>query len=400
MSPFISIVVPIYNVSFFLRRCIESILRQSYYDFELILVNDGSTDDSGLICDNYLRMDSRVKVIHQTNFGLIKARKVGLVNAIGAYITYVDGDDWVESDFLSDFVDVVNLYQPDIIISNHKENLVGREEILKNKISFGFYSKYDIETKVLPFMICNGKFSQFGIFSYLWGKFYKKDALFSFQMQVDENIFIGEDAACLYPAILNANSLYVLNVSNYNYRQRVGSMIKSPDPDEVNKVKILYLYLKTIFEKSIYNIILIKQLQFYVLSLLTVRAALNHNKDFVYPFKSIIPGSSLIIYGAGTFGQYLYRNLENSDKFKIIAWIDELSNYYNELGMAVDSISMLKTLSFDYILIAYVDEDIANFEFEKLKFIGISENKIVKLQNFNSDILDIYLKELGIDFAQ
>ena len=89
----ISVVVPVYNVHSFLDNCVKSILNQTYKNIEIILVDDGSTDDSGLICDSYAKIDNRVKVIHKTNGGLSDARNVGIKNANGMYITFVDSDD-------------------------------------------------------------------------------------------------------------------------------------------------------------------------------------------------------------------------------------------------------------------------------------------------------------------
>ena len=92
-KPRISIVVPVYNVEEYLEECIESIIKQSYPNIQIILVDDGSTDSSGLICDKYAQNDSRIEVIHQNNAGLVEARKAGLKRTIGEYVGFVDGDD-------------------------------------------------------------------------------------------------------------------------------------------------------------------------------------------------------------------------------------------------------------------------------------------------------------------
>ena len=96
----ISIVIPVYNIERYLNKCLDSIINQSFKDFELILINDGSTDNSGEICDHYAQKDSRVKVIHKDNGGVSSARNIGLDQAKGEWITFVDSDDWVHEDFL------------------------------------------------------------------------------------------------------------------------------------------------------------------------------------------------------------------------------------------------------------------------------------------------------------
>lgn len=97
----ISVIVPVYNTEPYLRECIESILRQSYTDFEVLLVDDGSTDDSGAICDEYAKKDNRIKVIHTKNMGVSSARNIGLDNAIGNWIIFADADDELYKDALN-----------------------------------------------------------------------------------------------------------------------------------------------------------------------------------------------------------------------------------------------------------------------------------------------------------
>lgn len=98
--PQISVIVPVYNVEKYLSRCIESILSQTFTDFELLLIDDGSTDRSGEICDEYAKKDTRIRVFHTKNRGVSAARNLGLDNAKGEWISFVDSDDWVENDYL------------------------------------------------------------------------------------------------------------------------------------------------------------------------------------------------------------------------------------------------------------------------------------------------------------
>lgn len=104
MQPFISIVVPVYNVEKYINRCIDSVLDQSYANWELLLIDDGSSDNSGKICDSYSMKDNRIRTIHKPNGGVSSARNLGIEQASGDFITFIDSDDWVESDYLQDFV--------------------------------------------------------------------------------------------------------------------------------------------------------------------------------------------------------------------------------------------------------------------------------------------------------
>ena len=115
-TPFISIVVPVYNVERYLPRCIESILRQTYTNFELILVDDGTPDRSGIICDRYAERDSRIRVIHKENGGVSTARNTGIDAAKGEWITFVDSDDWVSDEYLKTLTTHLHNNSYDLVI--------------------------------------------------------------------------------------------------------------------------------------------------------------------------------------------------------------------------------------------------------------------------------------------
>ena len=113
MQALISVIVPVYNVAPYLRQCVDSILSQSYTNLEVLLIDDGSTDESGAICDEYAQQDSRVKVIHKSNGGLSSARNVGLSLASGEWISFVDSDDWLDTDIYQKCIDELERY-PDL----------------------------------------------------------------------------------------------------------------------------------------------------------------------------------------------------------------------------------------------------------------------------------------------
>lgn len=115
MNPKISVIVPVYNVEKYLHRCIDSILAQTFTDFELLLIDDGSTDGSGAICDEYATKDNRVRVFHKENGGVSSARNLGLDNMRGGYLTFVDSDDWVDSTYLGELIEYSDA---DLVVSD------------------------------------------------------------------------------------------------------------------------------------------------------------------------------------------------------------------------------------------------------------------------------------------
>src|SRR3990167_7926574 len=115
----ISVIVPIFRIEPYLPKCVESLLKQSFLNFELILVDDGSPDNCPQICDDYAKLDPRVRVIHKENGGLLSARKAGLKAATGKYISYVDGDDWVDKYYLDILYKLMEANEADLVVTAH-----------------------------------------------------------------------------------------------------------------------------------------------------------------------------------------------------------------------------------------------------------------------------------------
>ena len=138
MKPAVSVIVPVYNTEKYLEECIQSVLNQSFTDFELLLIDDGSTDQSGLICDKYAKKDNRIRVFHKINGGVSSARNLGLDNAKGEWITFVDSDDCLKPDYLMNLYACVNA-KVDLIIA-YAENVMPTGEILTKEHNNGWVS--------------------------------------------------------------------------------------------------------------------------------------------------------------------------------------------------------------------------------------------------------------------
>lgn len=181
-NPKISIIVPVFNVENYLHRCIDSILIQTFKDFEVLLIDDGSTDKSGKICDEYAFNDNRVKVFHKRNGGVSSARNVGLNNAVGKWVTFCDSDDYVHENFLYDF-----LSQPhtvDLLSQGYWER---RNDVLAEKYEQdGIY----VGARLNRFILDMYKSTQLG---FLWCKAFKLDIIKSHSLLFNENIRHMED---------------------------------------------------------------------------------------------------------------------------------------------------------------------------------------------------------------
>lgn len=263
-TPFLSIIVPAYNVEAYLHQCVDSILQQTFTDFELILVDDGSKDSTGNICDDYAGQDERVIVIHKENGGLVSARKAGIQKAVGEYAAYVDGDDWVTKDMFSKLCTKALETKADIVITDFViAGKIEKEET--QSIKYGLYNKSELEQQVYPYMLCKGEYFSFGLQPSVWGKIFRRKLLYSHQMDVDDRIRLGEDSACSYACLLQAQSMFYLkNEFLYYYRMRETSishsMIHSYYTEEL---LILAKLMKKEFMKSGQANVLMPQLYFY-----------------------------------------------------------------------------------------------------------------------------------------
>jgi glycosyltransferase involved in cell wall biosynthesis len=218
-----SILIPVYNGDKFLEKCIESVLEQNFTNYEIILIDDGSTDESPDICDRYSNIDYRVKVIHKVNEGVSIARKKGIEKAIGEYIVCIDADDWIKEKLLSDVSEIITEHHPDILMYGMIcENADG---YITNGLPYrkGFYSRKDIENEIFPFLI-QAENAKYFIPS-IWGKVFNRNLLKD-NMFADKRATVGEDSACVIPSIVGAQSMYVMEECYYNYRYNDKSLTK------------------------------------------------------------------------------------------------------------------------------------------------------------------------------
>lgn len=223
-NPLISIIVPIYKVEKYLKECVDSVLKQTFTDFELILVDDGSPDNCGKICDEYAKQDSRIKVIHKLNGGLVSARQAGTELAVGDYIVCLDGDDYLSSIYCEKIASVVAKYSSDIVMFGAVYTAKDDEKYVYPQEKEGFYNNKDIE-KFFSYLIEDKKGKYFS--PSIWNKVYKRKLYTELQLCIDKKIKIGEDHCLTKPCLYKANSLYVINECLYYYRQNQFSMTKN-----------------------------------------------------------------------------------------------------------------------------------------------------------------------------
>ena len=202
----ISVIVPVYKSEKYLPRCVDSILAQSYTDIELLLVNDGSPDNCGAICDEYAAKDNRVRVFHKENGGVSSARNLGLNNAQGEWITFVDSDDWIESDFFEIHMEV----SEDLLVQNY------RIQEGDNCIPFVFEKRSVSELEIQD--LINETIDK-QIFRVPWAKFFKRKLIINNNIYFAEGVKIGEDTLFVLDYLRYVKSVRFLSGANYVYRE-------------------------------------------------------------------------------------------------------------------------------------------------------------------------------------
>lgn len=222
-NPFISIIVPIYNVEPYLAKCIESLLNQSYSNYEIILVNDGSPDNCGKICDQYSSTSDKIRVLHLENGGVCRARNKGMEIANGEYFCFVDSDDWVETDYLKDFVDnLVDEYS--VVVQDAYRDLPDKTQ--PNFFNFK-YREYKLsQLEDLLSLFREGFFQE----GYPWNKIYSKKIIQDNNLQFDPNIKLGDDEKWNLLYYKYIKEFIFIDKSNYHYLYNPNSISNQSRP--------------------------------------------------------------------------------------------------------------------------------------------------------------------------
>ena len=245
----ISVIVPVYNVEDLLPRCIESIMSQTKKSLEIILVNDGATDNSGAVCDEYAKKDERIRVIHKPNGGLTSAWKAGAEIATGRYLGFVDSDDWIDEDMYKRMWESACKYNSDIVVCGlvfdyEDTSIPKRNEI--SEFEKEYYSRKELE-ELFPVLINDGRFFGRKLQPARVTKLYRKELVDANMPLCKEEVSVGEDMQLTLPALMDAKSMSVVkDFYPYHYWFNQKSMTGKYDPKYLDKIKIMAKRMKEI----------------------------------------------------------------------------------------------------------------------------------------------------------
>ncbi len=240
----ISVIVPVYNVEKYLEKCVDSILGQTYPDFELLLVDDGSPDRCPQICDDYAARDSRVQVIHKPNGGLISARNAGILAARGDYVCILDGDDWALENLLQFVHDTVTKAPepPDMVLFAARTVYSDHMGEVLNNVPEGYYNRERLEKEIFPYLLTDSRRGIQGgvIQAHTWDKAFRRELLAEHYVR-EERIRDFDDVPMTFECLLNCRNVYICNERLYMYNKTNADSIRTRGRENLLTKSFYYL---------------------------------------------------------------------------------------------------------------------------------------------------------------
>lgn len=248
----LSVIVPVYNVEKYLKRCVDSILAQTEKDLEIILVDDGSTDASGTMCDEYAKEYGHIKVIHKENGGLTSAWIAGAKVSKGDYLGFVDSDDWIDADMYKRMYDKAKEHDVDMVLCGlvkEFENTDRKNTYLTDRLTKSFYSETEIKESIVPVFLCDGSFDSRAIPASRAMKLYRREIIMNNIKYCNDEVSIGEDLVITFACFMDTKSIYAIHdFYPYHYWINESSLTGKHDRNYLDKLIVLRNQLMKINE--------------------------------------------------------------------------------------------------------------------------------------------------------
>lgn len=380
MDDLISVIVPVYNVEGYLCECVDSILAQTYKNLEIILIDDGSTDNSSRICDDYKISNSNVIVIHKSNGGADSARKAGIKIANGKYIGYVDADDWIEPkmfEMLHKYMvdNNVKVVESGIIDTNGDSHSFRYPSFTEGK-----YTDEKFEKEIEPYMLYSGKFYRLGIMASLCNKLFERTILTQYQMLPDPSDNIVDDTMVSIPCVAESKSIYITHDCFYHYRVRNNSVKHTTRPDFAEKIYKSYSDWNSRFKFAKRESNIGYQINMYLMYILLSKCPGifdEPNSDTALTAYGEIPKTSrVIVHGAGAAGVQLADYVSKVFGSNFVLWTDK--NYINlSKTLNVSDPKQILFKEYDFVLIGILWHERAESAIKDMIDMGVPREKIL-----------------------
>lgn len=382
-EPLISIIVAIYQVEDFLDRCIESLISQTYGNLQIILVNDGSTDKSHIVCEKYAEIDPRIEIYYKNNGGLVSARKFGLSLARGEFVAFVDGDDYVDRNMYRELYKAIGDTHFDFVNSGYKITRTGIENENVQANSFNWCVMKDGNNIELIDACFFGMEKEKYVCPSIWSKLFRADFIKNSYILVPDKQDYGEDIISLFCCLAKCTSFLSIEKSFYYYCVREGSLSNIRNEKKFRSELKLYDAIFDVNEKldkPYDNSKLYMRIREKVKDLLLSTSCFKNKEGIVqYYIENInaLEYRKTLIYGAGVVGKSYFLQLSANERCSVIGMIDKYAREIKGFNVNIFTISEIDRLKYDAILIAIRDRQEANKIKDELIGRGVEPYKIL-----------------------
>lgn len=384
----LSVIIAVYNVEEYVRKCLDSIIGQTYKNLEIIIVDDGSTDHSGKICDEYAQMDERIQVIHKENGGLVSARKAGIEHATGEYMIHIDSDDWVEYDAWERIVEKLEIFHPDMLAFGYKKEYDGFTEEYKQRLEEGFYNQREFWDKFHQCVRENPFFVQ-PIDMSQCNKVIKTNIAKLCQMSCPDSLKKNTDDAVNFPCLLSIQNIYCHEGTYYHYCVRKSSIIWHSSKKDYEQVVVLLKHLISAYKEKKSKTGMTKEFLLYKLFyhlILDVPEKLFCEDRCLY-LPQLKKDCNVIIYGKGVLASRFICRVRELHYCNIVENIDKTD---------AEKIMQIEKNQYDYVLITVFNGRVVEDIIDNLLKLGVEREKILYIhkEDLTPEILPMEVKEL------
>ena len=361
-SPILTVIVPVYNADKYLKKCLDSILAQTLCDMEIICIDDGSTDNSYTILDDYACKDSRIRVIHKSNGGLVSVRKLGVFEAKGKYIGFVDSDDWIDSLMYEKLYEAAFMNDADIVSSSYWQE-GSYSNISKDAVEAGVYDEDDmpyLRSHAIFYMEEHDK----GLSGSLCTKIFRAELLKKIIPNIPDKVRVSEDKITTLTFLLYSNKAVVLDKAYYHYRINQTSMFHAEDSEYLLNYHLVYTYFKSLYSHENFTEDMRIQAELYIVQFLIK----GINTQMGFSFRNLMwidpvwledssLGTRIALCGRGDLGKTYEQQIRNNKRKIFVGYVDVDTNEQSILFKdEFDSVQGV----FDSVVITTKNEDNAN----------------------------------------
>lgn len=382
----LSVIITAYNCDKYIQRCIKSVLNQMCESVEIIVVDDGSLDNTALICDKLLEQCSNARIVRKSNGGTVSARKAGLAVAKGDMVCFIDGDDWVDDNYCERMLapylqnNNIDMVSSGLFFDYSSKPL--NNFVLLDGTGEGCYDKKEIDEHILPNFVYDLETGTGSITTSVCCKLIRRELAIQAISKINEKLTIGEDGAFVLSLLMESKCIYFIHQAFYHYEQHVNSQNYKFEMESMEQLLLLKKNMYSIVDPTKKSSKIQEQIDYYIKAYLkdmekSIFGIDISSQVFCFPNMEIENGSNIIIHGAGKVGKQFVKYAKKSGQYRLVAWTDKKSLEKFRRNDEPCSINEIKSLHYDVVILAAVDEKVRKQMKKELMQYGVPEHKII-----------------------